>query len=72
MTSFRKGQAVTWRWGSSTAEGTIAEIFTEKVTKTIKGRRVTRNASREEPAYLVTQKDGGRALKSASELNERR
>ncbi len=26
----------------------------------------------EEPAYLVTQKDGGRALKSASELNERR
>ncbi len=52
--------------------GDVAEIFTEKVTKTIKGKRVTRNASREEPAYLVTQEDGGRALKSASELNERR
>ena len=66
----KKGDTVKWNWGSGTAEGKIVEKFTEKVTRTIKGKEITRNASTEEPAYLVEQNDGDRVLKSASELDK--
>jgi len=66
----KKGDTVKWNWGSGTAEGKIVEKFTEKVTRTIKGKEITRNASTEEPAYLVEQEDGDRVLKSASELDK--
>lgn len=67
---FAKNDKVTWNWGNGTAEGVIAEVFTEKVTRRIKGKDITRNASRDEPAYLVRQEDGDTALKSASELSK--
>lgn len=67
--TFRKGDPVTWNWGSGTAKGTVTEVFTEKVTRRIKGKSITRNASAEEPAYLIRQEDGDRVLKSASELS---
>ena len=68
MTTFKKGDRVRWTWGDGTAEGTVHERFTERVTRTIKGAEVTRNATEQEPAYLVEQADGDRVLKSASEL----
>lgn len=64
----RKGTVVHWQWGKSEAEGKIQEKFTEPVSRTINGTVVKRNASKEEPAYLVRQEDGGEVLKSASEL----
>lgn len=67
--TFRKGDPVTWNWGSGTAKGTVSEVFTEKVTRRIKGKSITRNASADEPAYLIRQEDGDRVLKSASELS---
>jgi hypothetical protein len=48
----------------------VTERFTEKVTRTIDGTEVTRNASADEPAYLVEQDDGGHVLKSGSELSK--
>lgn len=66
---FRKGGKVRWNWGSGHAEGRIVESFTEKVTRTIKGAEITRNASKEEPAYLIEQEDGDQVLKSGSELS---
>lgn len=66
-----KGDEVEWKWGTGTAQGTVAEVFTEKVTRTIRGKDITRNASADEPAYLVRQIDGDTALKSASELTRR-
>ncbi|WP_342017752.1 DUF2945 domain-containing protein [Devosia soli] len=69
--AFRKGSKVTWKWGSSKAEGKIVERFTEEVTKTIKGTKgtkVTREASKKEPAFLIEQDDGDKVLKSKSEL----
>ena len=66
---FRKGAKVSWKWGSSKAEGKVIESFTEKVTRTIKGTEVTREANKDEPAYLVEQEDGDKVLKSASELS---
>ena len=68
MAKFRTGTKVTWKWGAHTAEGKIAESFVEDVERTIKGEAIKRKASKEEPAYLVEQEDGGRALKSHSEL----
>jgi hypothetical protein len=63
------GDEVTWNWGNGTGTGTVKERFTEKVTRTISGSEITRNASEDEPAYLIEQDDGDRVLKSASELS---
>lgn len=68
--AFRKGDPVTWHWGSGTAKGTVTEVFTEKVSRRIKGKTITRNASADEPAYLIRQEDGDRVLKSGSELSD--
>jgi len=66
--AFRKGSKVRWTWGAREAHGKIIERFTTRVTRTIKGTDVTREASRREPAYLIEQEDGDKVLKSRSEL----
>jgi hypothetical protein len=66
--SIRKGSKVTWKWGSSTAEGTVAEVHREKVTRTIKGEKITRDGSKDDPAYVIEQEDGGKVLKLKSEV----
>jgi len=68
--TFRKGDPVTWHWGSGTAKGTVTEVFTEKVTRRIKGKTITRNATPDDPAYLIRQDDGDHVLKSGSELSD--
>lgn len=68
---FSKGDKVSWTWGAHTAHGQVAERFERRVRRAIKGETIVRNASHDEPAYLVTQEDGGRALKSGSELHPR-
>jgi hypothetical protein len=68
MAGLRKGSKVNWNWGGNVAHGKIAERFTKKVTRTIKGTEVTRDATTKEPAFLIEQEDGDRVLKSASEL----
>lgn len=66
--AIRTGTKVRWTWGRSTAEGKVTEIFREKVTRTIKGEKITRNATKDEPAYLIEQEDGSQVLKSKSEV----
>jgi len=68
---FEKGTHVAWTWGAHEAEGIVAETFTRRVRRVIKGKTVIRNGTEEEPAYLVRQADGGRVLKSQSELRRR-
>jgi len=63
------GDEVEWNWGSGTGTGKVKERFTEKVTRTIDGTEVTRNASEEEPAYLIEQDSGDKVLKSVTELS---
>lgn len=62
------GAEVQWNWGAGHPRGVVVERFTEPVTITIKGKDITRNASDEEPAYLIEQADGDQVLKSESEL----
>jgi hypothetical protein len=64
----KNGDTVSWNWGEHTAEGKIVKKHTTPVTKTIKGTKVKRNASKETPAYEIKQDDGSKVLKSASEL----
>ena len=66
----KKGENVNWKYGKSEAEGKVEEKFTEPVEKTIKGTDVKRNASKEEPAYLIKQENGNKVLKSESELKK--
>ena len=59
-----------WKWGKYEAEGKIVKEHDEPVTQTIKGAKVKRNASKDEPAYEIRQKDGSKVLKSESELKK--
>lgn len=69
MSKFKKNQSVEWKWGNGTASGKVEEVFTEKVERTIEGSEITRNATNDNPAYLIKQEDGGKVLKSESELS---
>lgn len=70
MKPFGKGTKVHWTWGANEAEGKVAEHFTRDVSRTLKGTRVKRKGSEEEPVYLIEQDDGDRVLKSHSELRK--
>jgi hypothetical protein len=67
--TYNKGDSVEWSWGPSTAKGEVVETYTERVTKTLKGSEITRNADEDNPAYLIQQEDGDEVLKSHSELD---
>jgi hypothetical protein len=49
----RKGEKVNWNYGKYKAEGIIKEKFTSRIERTFNGSKVTRNASPNEPAYLI-------------------
>ncbi|HEX8278021.1 MAG TPA: DUF2945 domain-containing protein [Segetibacter sp.] len=66
----KKGDKVHWNWGKSQAEGTIKQKSEKTITKKIKGKEVKRNASKEEPAYVIEQQNGTEVVKSESELKE--
>jgi hypothetical protein len=67
---YDKGTKVEWDWGNGTGTGKVTERFTEKVTRTIKGSDVTRDASSDEPAYMIEQDDGDCVLKSHTEVRK--
>lgn len=50
------------------AEGKVAEVFTERVERKIKGAHVVRNGEPDNPAYLIRQDSGAEVLKKHSEL----
>lgn len=68
--AYSVGSTVNWSWGQGEAKGMVKEVFRKRVQRTIKGSKITRRASEKNPAYLVEQSNGGRALKSHSELGK--
>ncbi|WP_308430307.1 DUF2945 domain-containing protein [Devosia pacifica] len=56
--------------GQGEGTGKVVDHFTDKVTRTIKGKEITRNATEDDPAYLIEQDDGDRVLKSHTELKK--
>ena len=69
MSDYDEGDRVEWSWGNGTGTGKVTKRYTQKVTKKIKGSEITRDASEDEPAYLIEQEDGDEVLKSGSELS---
>ena len=67
--TYRSGQKVSWHWGNSSAHGKVTERFDRRVQRTIKGTRVVKVGTKDNPAYLIEQEDGGRVLKRGSELS---
>ncbi|MDT0574908.1 DUF2945 domain-containing protein [Croceicoccus sp. F390] len=65
---FGKNQHVKWNWGSGTAKGQVQERFERDVERTIKGTKVKKHGSEDNPAYLIKQEDGDEVLKLGSEL----
>lgn len=70
MKGYAINTKVEWTWGNGKGVGKVTSRFTEDVTKTIKGTEVTREASESSPAYLIEQEDGGKVLKSHSEVTK--
>jgi len=66
--SFRKGQDVQCSWGKGTAKGKVTGRFERKVQRTLKGTKVRKNGTEDNPAYLIEQEDGDKVLKRGSEL----
>ncbi|MGE4132975.1 MAG: DUF2945 domain-containing protein [Bdellovibrionales bacterium] len=62
------GSAVQWKWYGGSIHGKIVEIFPKPVVKEIKGKKIKRNGSKENPACLVKSDAGNLALKLMSEL----
>lgn len=67
---FKKAAKVQWQWLGRPVGGTIEEIFFDSITKTIKGKKITRHGSKEKPAYLVRSEKGNLALKLETELEK--
>ncbi len=68
--SYNEGTTVEWDWGNGTGTGEVTKVYTQKITLTIKGTEVTRDASEDSPAYRIEQQDGDEVLKSLSELRK--
>ena len=68
--SYSTGTEVEWDWGNGVAKGTVKQVYTDDVSKTIKENEVKREASEDCPAYLIEQSDGDRVLKSHSEVRK--
>ncbi|WP_334063680.1 DUF2945 domain-containing protein [Limimaricola cinnabarinus] len=68
--SYSTGDKVSWNWANGTGTGKVTKVYTQKITRKIKGSEITRNASEDEPAYLIEQEDGDEVLKSGSELSK--
>jgi hypothetical protein len=68
--AYSKGDKVSWHWGSGTAHGKVDDRFERRVQRTIKGTKVVKNGTKDNPAYLIVQSDGDKVLKRGSELSK--
>jgi N-methylhydantoinase B/oxoprolinase/acetone carboxylase alpha subunit len=68
--SIKAGDMVKWKWGGGEGRGKVVKRYTRKITLTLKGSEVTREASEDAPALRIEQADGDVVLKSASEVDK--
>jgi hypothetical protein len=59
---------VGWQWGQGIATGTIESIHPEHHTITTKGKQITRNGTKDDPAIVIKQENGTKVLKLQHEL----
>ncbi|MGZ3691284.1 MAG: DUF2945 domain-containing protein [Pseudobdellovibrio sp.] len=66
---FKIGDAVQWNWLGRQISGTVLKTFVSPTVVEIKNKKIKRNATAENPAYLVQSSAGNQALKLESELS---
>ncbi len=64
----REGTKVKWQWGQGWGYGSVVEIHREKVERELKGSKVIREGTDDDPAYVIEQSDGDQVLKLQSEV----
>lgn len=67
-TLLRKGSFVQWTDEDASGRGMIVDRFERRVTQTIRGRRIARHGTAENPAFLIEQSDGAIVLRRRSEV----
>ena len=66
---FNTGTKVQWKWLGRIIIGVVEQVFEKPIAREIKGKKIKRNGSPENPAYLVKSETGNEALKLESELS---
>lgn len=66
---YKVGSHVSWKWLGKSIKGKVKEVFFKPVVKTIKNKKIKRNGSDTNPAYLVESEAQNLALKLHSELS---
>lgn len=67
--SYGKGAKVFWKWGRGKVKGIVKEVYFYTIEKEIKGNRIKRKASAENPAYFIKEDNKDKyVLKLHSEL----
>jgi uncharacterized protein YijF (DUF1287 family) len=70
MANVKRGDKVSWRYAGNEAHGTVQAVSPKHTEKTIKGKTITRNGAKEDPAVTVKSDEGGVALHLAHELKK--
>lgn len=68
--AFKVADKVQWKWLGRAILGEVKEVHSNSISKEIKGKKIKRNGSEENPAYLVQSEAGNEALKLHSELQQ--
>lgn len=69
MSTVEKGDEMTWKYGKGKATGTVAEVHTDDVERTVQGAKIKRKGSDEEPALVIKQGEK-KIIKSSSEVTK--
>ena len=69
MDTPNKGDKVSWKYGKSKAEGTVAEVHKDDVKRTVQGAAIKRKGSAKEPALVIKQ-GSKKVVKSSSEVTK--
>ncbi|WP_417887171.1 DUF2945 domain-containing protein [Zunongwangia sp.] len=59
-----------WKWNNGIASGKVMETYTEEITKTIGGSKITRKGTQGNKALCIEQKDGSKVLKLEQEVEK--
>jgi len=64
------GSEVGWLWVGSLASGVVLEIYPERHEIISKGKRITRNGTKKDPALVIQHTKGSTVLKLLHEVQE--
>lgn len=66
---YRVGSIIWWKWGIGKIKGIVEEVYTSTVEREIKGSKIKRKGSKENPAYFIKEYNKDKyVLKLHSEL----